>query len=291
MSAGAASASSAPGDASGHGLDPLAPENLMPCAMARLVRDGDWASHGASVPLAGAALFLALETHAPNVEFWIQGCVSPANRSLRDALIDPVRLLDRTAAHMSQTEIVNFSLRGNSLFQFLRPLQIDPFGNVNVSRAEREGKPPLPFQGIAVGDAINAIRRICLYVTEHSPRVFAEQLAFRTGSGWDEGSAWRAEDGLPPGGPVAVVTPLAVLDFGADDAAERRLRVRSLHPGVTLEQVQSQTGFALDPAPEMTETPRPTAEELAALQRVDPEGIRRLEFAATRPKVLAALER
>ncbi len=269
-------------------LDPLAPENLMACAMSRLVRDGDWASHGASVPLAGAALFLALETHAPNVEFWIQGCVSPANRSLRDAIIDPVRLLDRTAAHMSQTEIVNFSLRGNSLFQFLRPLQIDPFGNVNVSRAEREGKPPLPFQGIAVGDAINAIRRICLYVTEHSPRVFAEPLAFRTGSGWDDGSEWRPEAGLPPGGPVAVVTPLAVLDFGA---APKRLRVRSLHPGVTLEQVQSRTGFEIEAAPEMTETPRPTAEELAALQRVDPEGIRRLEFAASRPEVLAALER
>ncbi len=40
---------------------------------------------------------------------------------------------------MSQTEIINFSLRGNSLFQFLRPLQIDPFGNVNVSLAERVG--------------------------------------------------------------------------------------------------------------------------------------------------------
>ncbi len=48
-------------------LDPLAAENLMPCAMARLIRNGDWTSHGASVPLAGAALFLALETHAPDV--------------------------------------------------------------------------------------------------------------------------------------------------------------------------------------------------------------------------------
>jgi acyl CoA:acetate/3-ketoacid CoA transferase beta subunit len=275
------------GGASG-GLDPLAPENLMPCAMSRLVRDGDWASHGASVPLAGAALFLALETHAPNVEFWIQGCVSPANRSLRDAIIDPVKLMDRTAAHMSQAEIVNFSLRGNSLFQFLRPLQIDPFGNVNVSRVDRDGKPPLRFQGIAVGDAINAIRRICLYTPEHTPRVFAEQLAFRTGSGWDAGREWRADDGLPPGGPVAVVTPLAVLDFGAE---QKRLRTRSLHPGVSLEQVQSQTGFEIEPAPEMKETPPPTDEELTALQRVDPEGIRRLEFAATRPEVLAALER
>jgi glutaconate CoA-transferase subunit B len=271
-------------------LDPLAPENLMPCAMARLIRDGDWTSHGASVPLAGAALFLALETHAPTAEFWIQGCVSPADHDLRDALIDPVRLMDKTKAHMSQTEIINFSLRGNSLFQFLRPLQIDPFGNVNVSLVERPGKPPLRFQPIAVGDAINAIRRICLYVTEHSPRVFADHLSRRTGSGWNEGAPWREHEGLPAGGPIAVVTPLAVLDFG-EEGEEKRLRVRSLHPGVSLEEVQSQTGFEIAAAPDLTETPPPRDAELSALERVDPERIRLLEFAATRAETLARIDR
>jgi glutaconate CoA-transferase, subunit B len=270
-------------------LDPLAPENLMPCAMARLIRDGDWTSHGASVPLAGAALFLALETHAPTTEFWIQGCVSPADHDLRDALIDPVRLMTRTKAHMSQTEIINFSLRGNSLFQFLRPLQIDPFGNVNVSLVEREGKPPLRFQPIAVGDAINAIRRVCLYVTEHSPRVFAEHLSRRTGSGWHEGTPWREQEGLPAGGPIAVVTPLAVLDFGAE--GEKRLQVKSLHPGVTLEQVQEQTGFKIQASPDLAETPPPTDTELQALERVDPEQIRLLEFTATRAATLAKIDR
>jgi glutaconate CoA-transferase subunit B len=270
-------------------LDPLAPETLMPCVMSRLIRDGDWASHGASVPLAGAALFIALETHAPDVEFWIQGCVSPADHDLRDALIDPMRLMDKTKAHMSQTEIINFSLRGNSLFQFLRPLQIDPFGNVNVSLVEREGK-PLRFQPIAVGDAINAIRRVCLYVTEHSPRVFAPQLARRTGSGWADGRPWREGAGLPAGGPSAVVTPLAVLDFGEAES-EKRLRVRSLHPGVSLEEVQTQTGFPIDAGPGLAETPAPTEAELAALERVDPEGIRLLEFTATRQAVLDRLER
>jgi glutaconate CoA-transferase subunit B len=269
-------------------LDPLAPENLMPCAMARLIRDGDWTSHGASVPLAGAALLLALETHAPNVEFWIQGCVSPADHDLRDALIDPIRLLDRTKAHMSQAEIINFSLRGNSLFQFLRPLQIDPFGNVNVSVVEREGKQPLRFQPIAAGDAINAIRRVCLYVTEHSPRVFPARLSRRTGSGWNDGAPWREREGLPGGGPIAVVTPMAVLDFG-DEPDEKRLRVRSLHPGVSLEQVQERTGFAIAAAPDMGETPAPSDAELAALERVDPERIRLLEFAATRAATLARI--
>lgn len=259
---------------------------LMPVVMSRQVRDGDWASHGASVPLAGAALFLAMETHARNVDIWIQGCVNPTNRNLADALLDPNRIYSTAEAHMNQTEIINFSLRGNATFQFLRPLQIDRHGNVNVSLAERVGKPPLRFHGVAVGDALNAVGRVCLYVTEHSPRTFPEALSFRTGTGHDDGSNWRAGTGLPEdAGPDAVVTPLAVLGFDAG----RRLEVRSLHPGVTLEMVQESTGFEIDAADSIHETPAPSDEELAALERVDPDGVRRLEFAETRAEALRFL--
>jgi glutaconate CoA-transferase, subunit B len=266
------------------GGEPL--DVFMACVMSREVRDGDWVSHGASVPLAGAALFLAMDTHAPGVEVWIQGCVTPANRNLADALIAPERIYETTTAHMSQTAIVDFSLRGNSMFQFLRPAQIDPHGNVNVSLIERGDRPPLRFHGIAVGDAINAVRRICLYTTEHSPRVFVESLRFRSGTGHHDGSDWRAGRGLPAGaGPAVVVTPKAVLDF--DD--QRRLRIRSVHPGVSIDDVGAATGFELGVAPDCGETPMPTDDEKFALGRVDPEGIRRLEFRETREEVLRYL--
>lgn len=260
---------------------------LMACVMSRQVRDGDWVNQGASVPLAGAALFLAMNTHAPDVDYWMAGCVTPANRNLAEALMAPERLYGTTKAHMNQTEIINFSLRGNASFQFLRPLQIDPHGNVNVSLIERPGKPPLRFHGIAVGDAINAIRRTCLYVTEHSPRVFVEQLSFRTGTGHHDGSDWRATHGLEPSGPDAVITPMAVLGFDA----ERRLEVRSVHRGVTLDEVQAATGFDLPAAGGCGETPPPTDAERAALDRVDPERIRLLEFRETRDEVLRRLVR
>jgi glutaconate CoA-transferase subunit B len=257
----------------------------MVVAMAREVRPGDWVSHGAAVPLAGAALYLAIETHAPDVEFWIQGCVSPTNRNLADALIEPERILPTARAHMSQTEIINFELRGNGLFQFLRPLQIDPFGNINASLVERPGGVPLRFHGVAVGDALNIVRRVCLYVTEHTPRVFTERLRYRTATGHHDGSEWRPSHGIKPSGPVSVVTPLAVLDFGAD----RRLRIRSVHRGHTVDEVQAATGFELAVAERVDQTPEPTAFELAALERVDPDRIRLLEFRATRPGVLRRL--
>jgi glutaconate CoA-transferase subunit B len=259
-------------------------ETLMAVVMARQVRPGDWVSHGAAVPLAGAALYAAME-RVPDVDFWIQGCVTPSNRSLSDALLYPERMLATARAHMSQTEIINFELRGKGLFQFLRPVQIDAHGNINASLIVRPDGRTLRFQGVAVGDALNVVRRTCLYVTEHSPRVFPEQLTFRTATGHHDGSDWRPAHGLPDSGPVCVVTPMALLDF---DAA-RRLRIRSVHRGHTVESVRAATGFELGVSPDARETEPPTPEELAALEKVDPDGLRRLEFRETRDEVLRYL--
>src|ERR1700749_4939443 len=95
------------------GIDGTPLDDFMACVMARRVRDGDWVSQGASVPLAGAALFLAMDLYAPNVDFWMAGCVTPQNRNLAEALLWPDTIYETTTAHMNQNEIVNFSLRGN----------------------------------------------------------------------------------------------------------------------------------------------------------------------------------
>ena len=48
------------------------------------------------------------------------------------------------------------------------------------------------------------------------------------------------------GGPGEVVTDLAILGF---DEASKRMRVDALHPGVTRDQVQDNTGFSLGSLP------------------------------------------
>jgi glutaconate CoA-transferase subunit B len=73
-----------------------------------------------------------------------------------------------------------------------------------------------------------------------------------------------------------VVTNLAVLDFGGPEHA---MRVRSLHPGVTLEQVQEQTSFPLAAAKVVPTTPEPTAEQLRLIRTVlDPRDLRATVF-------------
>jgi hypothetical protein len=94
--------------------------------------------------------------------------------------------------------------------------------------------------------------------------VFVERVDFVSGVGYDR-PAGRFHDLF------RVVTNLAVLDFATPDHA---MRIASVHPGVTVEQVQEQTGFPLL-ADDVAITREPTGEELRLLREVlDPTGVR-----------------
>jgi glutaconate CoA-transferase, subunit B len=248
---------------------------LMAIAMAREVRDGDFVSHGSAVPLAGAALMTAKALHAPNVDFFYDGWVTPTETDLAALALDPGLARRSATAFLSQAQIMEFELRGGCDLQFLRPAQIDAVGNVNVSSIGPPEHPLRRFHGIAVADAMTIVRRICLYVTEHTPRVFVERLDFLTGVGHAAEDRWRQRLGVPGKGPQLVVTPLALLDF---EGPGSRMRLRALMPGASVEQVREATGFELALAPEVAELDPPSAEEIAALEAVDPLATRQLEF-------------
>jgi glutaconate CoA-transferase subunit B len=74
--------------------------------------------------------------------------------------------------------------------------------------------------------------------------------------------------GLPRGGPFAIITTKAVFRFGADGEAV----LSSLHPGVTVEEVQANTGWQLKMAGNLGQTPEPSAEELGAIRDYDNQG-------------------
>jgi hypothetical protein len=75
-----------------------------------------------------------------------------------------------------------------------------------------------------------------------------------------------------------VITDLAVLDF---ESPARTMRLRSVHPGVTVEEVVTATGFDLElPQGGATAVPEsrvPSDAELAILDLLDPEGLRHRE--------------
>jgi len=82
-----------------------------------------------------------------------------------------------------------------------------------------------------------------------------------------------------------IITNLCVLDFEGPDHA---IRVRSLHPGVSFEEVQDSTGFDLEKSDNLGETASPTQEQLDVIAHFDPHNLRARVFKDNPPGRRAA---
>ncbi|MCX5344197.1 CoA-transferase subunit beta [Streptomyces atratus] len=152
--------------------------------------------------------------------------------------------------------------------------QIDRFGNQNISCIGDWEQPTRQLLGVR-GAPVNTLNNpVSYWVPKHSTRVFVERVDMICGVGHDSAAA---------AGPSAtryhriprVVTDLGVLDFATPD---RSMRLASLHPGVTADEVREATGFALTIADDVPYTREPTAEELGLIREViDPKGTRNRE--------------
>jgi acyl CoA:acetate/3-ketoacid CoA transferase beta subunit len=143
--------------------------------------------------------------------------------------------------------------------------QLDRYGNQNISSIGDWARPKVQLLGVrgAPGNTIN--HPVSYWVPRHSPRVFVEHVSMVSGIGYDR---------TPPAHELRlVVTDKAVLDFGG---AGHSMRLVSVHPGVTAEQVQELTGFPLDVSSAGV-TPAPSQDELGLIARLDPAGLREAE--------------
>jgi glutaconate CoA-transferase subunit B len=151
------------------------------------------------------------------------------------------------------------------------PIQIDRFGQTNLSGIGDPFRPKVQMLGMRglPGNSISHMNS--MFVPNHGPRVFvAGEVDVVGGVGynparWPKGVSARHVDLR------LIVTDLCVLDFGGTNHA---IRVRSLHPGVSLEQVQAATGFPLEAEASVPTTTGPSAEQLAIITKLDPHGMR-----------------
>ena len=174
-------------------------------------------------------------------------------------------------AATSMTDIMQTCQRGLVDYTFLGGAQIDQYGNLNSTMIGDEyQRPRVRFPGSGGANDLGSLCWRILVITPHDPRRFVERLDFVTTPGYLGGPGQREAAGLPAGtGPYKVITDLAILGF---DASTKRMQVESLHPGVTFEQVQSQTGFELLRADSLGTTPPPDENQLTVLRtEVDPQ--------------------
>jgi glutaconate CoA-transferase, subunit B len=102
----------------------------------------------------------------------------------------------------------------------------------------------------------------------HEKRRFVKRVDFVTSPGFLSGGDARYEAGLIAGGMFRVVTDLGILCF---DDRSKRMKLAALHPGVTAEQIQENTGFELLIERDLPVTDPPTENELAELRHLDPD--------------------
>ncbi len=152
--------------------------------------------------------------------------------------------------------------------------QMDRFGNQNFAAIGDYRKPKAQLLGLR-GAPGNLMNHATSYWVPNQARTFVERVDVVSGPGYDRVAA------LPETGGRfheirRVVTELAVYDFETPDHS---MRLRSVHPGVTVDQVRSATVFELTVPAEVPVSRPPTDTELHLIRNViDPDGIRRADF-------------
>lgn len=231
-------------------------EEFLACALARELVGCRHIAVGSAASLHGAGALLAAALTEPRARVTILGSTSDnffsdGGRELFDAAI--------------QGRIDGFVLGGG---------QID--GEANINFLGRGAYPQLSVRWPGnFGSPVmySVVKRVVLFREEHSRRVLVPRVDFISAAGRPPEGAYR------PGGPSALITGKCVFAF---DRVTHRFALKSLHPGVALQEVRDATGFDFD-ASSAGETPAPTARELSILRTSVAPRIAQTypEFAAT----------
>lgn len=166
------------------------------------------------------------------------------------------------------------------------PVQVDRWGQGNISALGPDfQKPKVQMLGVRGFPGNSISHKNSMFLPNHSKRTFVEGEVDVVSSVGFRRETWPAgakDDFVRLG---LIVTNLCVFDFNGPDHAAQ---VLSLHPGVTFEDVQDNTGFPMLKAAGMKETPAPSEEQLSIIARIDPHNIRATVLKGNPPGIRAA---
>jgi glutaconate CoA-transferase subunit B len=252
-------------------------KELMACWLSRDLNDGESVGVGANFHIPRAAVVLAHLSHCPNMKTAMGSFV--VDLSNVDRVLTPRYFSDFRPARWAESVFyMPLDLMGFHTMDvfFISGIQVDAYGNTNlIGIPGEDGK--FQFRGpgsIGTSTLAALAGRYYIVTDHHTPRIFVERCSVVSALGFGDGSAaLREKLKLPGRGPRYCITPLCVFDFAPDT---RRMRICSLHPGVTVEQVMDNTGFEPEIHDRLLETEPPSTRELETLRRrVDPEGLLR----------------
>lgn len=249
------------------------------------IEDGILAFHGFGSPLVQLALHLAKQTHAPHLVL-IAGATYAVNPT--PPFLTPTSndwAMSRAAeCHLDIEQLFDLAAAGRLGRMFLSGLQIDSYGNLNVTRlGQADLKLKLPGGGGGCNLSCDAAH-VTLWTGAHRAMPdgkgrrryrLVEQCDFITSVGHRsaEGKS-RADMSYRGDGPDVLITELAVFDF--DESGQARLI--KLYPDVGLDVVREHTGFEFPVHPELSPLPLPTPDMVEFIRRLDPLKIHEREL-------------
>jgi len=239
-------------------------KELMIIAAARELKDHEIIVAGTGLPM--AATTVAKLSHAPNCNYIVETGIGDVKPKHSAVSVADLRLLGAAEpAFVSGTleGLGHVVHRGFADVGFLGGAQIDMYGNLNATLLGRYEKPAKRFPGSGGANVIASCAKRVLVIMQQEKRRFVERVDYITSPGFLTGGNSRCEAGLTGGGPDKVITDLAVLGFDHDS---KRMKLLSVHPGVTVQQVREATGFELIVPDSVGTTPPPTEQELQILR-------------------------
>ncbi len=246
---------------------PYTTSELMVAAGAREMKDGQIVFAGLGIPQIAVAL--AQRTHAPSLQILNEiGLIDPHQIHLGVGNADP-RHWYGAAVFSSFLDVVGTLLhRGIVDVGFLGALEVDQYGNNNSTEVLRDDGGLRRFGGGGGANDIASHARSTIIIIRHEKRKLVEKLVHNTSPGHLGGPDGRKRAGLRGGGPSRVLTDKAVFGF---DKATGKMKLLSIHPGVTEEELIAETGFPLEVPRDLPRTPPPSDEDVRLIrEELDP---------------------
>ncbi|OPL10174.1 MAG: 3-oxoacid CoA-transferase [Firmicutes bacterium ML8_F2] len=241
---------------------------LMISLASRYLEDDSIVVVGTGAPCAAA--MLAQKIYSPRLMIMFEaGGIGPLLPSMPISVGDS-RTFYRALGASSMPDVMETCQRGLVDYTFLGGAQIDCYGNINSTMiGDNHQAPKVRFPGSGGANDLGSLCWKTMMITPQDKRRFTEKIDFITTPGYLTGPGAREEAGLPPGsGPYKVITNLCVIGF---DDQSKRMKVESIHPGRTREEIIENTGFELLWVDELEESEPPRKEELSILRdEVDP---------------------
>jgi len=216
-------------------------EEQLVCQIAREFGPEDMIVTGGMLNYMFPAISLAQRLYAPNMAFWMDAASSKGHYALLSGArfpfivgSPPEEFVDALFPSEEIFRLINAGKFNN----FMQPVQVDRFGNTNLSLVGDKHKPTRIFVGSrGLPDNTTNGARTYFTVPDHTSRIFVEKIDFISGVGY---GPERQQGIVKYGALKKIFTNLCILDI---DEETKQLRLKSVHKGITVEKVKENTGF------------------------------------------------